>query len=87
MENQEIRLNVIQETYLNVVPPRVEFYGGDGEGAAGNVILGNFIENFVEEIQDVEGINQELGGIIGVQTAFEGDKSHKRRQVTILVVL
>ena len=55
-------------------PPRVEFYGGDGEGAAGNVILGNFIENFVEEIQDVEGINQELGGLIGVQTAFEGDQ-------------
>ena len=39
-------------------PPRVEFYGGDGEGAAGNVILGNFIENFVEEIQDVDGINK-----------------------------
>ena len=55
--------------------PRVEFYGGDGEGAAGNVILGNFIENFVEEIQDVEGINQELGGgLIGVQEPFEGDK-------------
>ena len=39
---------------------RVEFFGGDGEGAAGEVILGNFIENFVEEIQDVDGINREL---------------------------
>ena len=55
-------------------PPRVEFYGGDGEGAAGNVILGNFIENFVEEIQDVEGINEELGGFIGVREPFEGDQ-------------
>ena len=42
-------------------------FGGDGEGAAGNVILGNFIENFVEEIQDVES-SQELGGLIGIQT-------------------
>ena len=41
-------------------PPRIEFFGGDGEGAAGDVILGNFIENFVEEIQDVEGINEEI---------------------------
>ena len=41
-------------------PPRIEFFGGDGEGAAGDVILGNFIENFVEEIQDVDGINREL---------------------------
>ena len=41
-------------------PPRIEFFGGDGEGAAGEVILGNFIENFVEEIQDVDGINREL---------------------------
>ena len=38
------------------------------------MILGNFIENFVEEIQDVDGINRELGGIIGVQEPFEGDK-------------
>ena len=36
----------------------------------GNVILGNFIENFVEEIQDVEGINRELGGIIGVSRTY-----------------
>tara|TARA_B100001778_G_C18598228_1_gene635840 strand:+ start:52 stop:1998 length:1947 start_codon:yes stop_codon:yes gene_type:complete len=47
-------------------PPRVEIFGGNGEGAAGDIILGNFIENFVEEIQDVDGINQELG------TNFEG---------------
>ena len=56
-------------------PPRVEFFGGDGEGAAGNVILGNFIENFVEEIQDVEGINQEFGGgLIGITEPIPGDK-------------
>ena len=41
-------------------PPRIEFFGGNGEGAAGDVILGNFIENFVEEIQDVDGINREI---------------------------
>ena len=56
-------------------PPRVEFFGGDGEGAAGNVILGNFIENFVEEIQDVEGINQELGGgLVGITEPIPGDQ-------------
>ena len=33
---------------------RVEIYGGDGEGANGDVILGNFIENLVPELFDEE---------------------------------
>ena len=53
-------------------PPRIEFFGGDGEGAAGDIILGNFIENFVEEIQDVDGINTEIGNpLIRVTEPFE----------------
>ena len=34
--------------------PRVEFFGGGGEGGAGSVILGNFIENFSEAIDETE---------------------------------
>ena len=53
-------------------PPRLEFFGGDGQGAAGDIILGNFIENFVEEIQDVEGINEQVGSdLIRITEPFE----------------
>ena len=53
-------------------PPRLEFFGGDGQGAAGDIILGNFVENFVEEIQDVEGINEQIGNpLIRVTEPFE----------------
>ena len=53
-------------------PPRLEFFGGDGEGAAGDIILGNFIENFVEEIQDVEGINREVNNpLFNMNEPFE----------------
>ena len=56
-------------------PPRIEFFGGDGEGAAGDVILGNFIENFVEEIQDVDGINRELNSpFFRLQEPIEGKR-------------
>ena len=56
-------------------PPRIEFFGGDGEGAAGDVILGNFIENFVEEIQDVDGINRELNSpFFRVEEPIEGKR-------------
>ena len=70
-------------------PPRVEIFGGNGSGAAGDIILGNFIENFTEEIQDVEGINREFGtnlegpidgrdvlksaSIIGVDITYPGE--------------
>lgn len=54
-------------------PPRVEFFGGDGQGAAGDIILGNFIENVVEEIQDVEGINEEIGNpVVQITEPFAG---------------
>ena len=53
-------------------PPRLEFFGGDGQGAAGDIILGNFVENFVEEIQDVEGINEQVGSdLIRITEPFE----------------
>ena len=56
-------------------PPRLEFFGGDGEGAAGDIILGNFIENFVEEIQDVEGINREINNpLFRLNEPFEGQE-------------
>ena len=56
-------------------PPRLEFFGGDGEGAAGDLILGNFIENFVEEIQDVEGINREINNpLFRFNEPFEGQE-------------
>tara|TARA_B100000214_G_scaffold226347_1_gene164840 strand:- start:464 stop:2362 length:1899 start_codon:yes stop_codon:yes gene_type:complete len=56
-------------------PPRLEFFGGDGEGAAGDIILGNFIENFVEEIQDVEGINREINNpLFRFNEPFEGQE-------------
>ena len=56
-------------------PPRIEFFGGDGEGAAGEVILGNFIENFVEEIQDVDGINRELNSpLFRLEEPIEGKR-------------
>jgi len=56
-------------------PPRLEFFGGDGEGAAGDIILGNFIENFVEEIQDVEGINREINNpLFRLNEPFEGQQ-------------
>ena len=34
--------------------PRVEFFGGGGEGAAGDVILGNFIEELDKSISETE---------------------------------
>ena len=45
--------------------PKVEFFGGGGSGAAGRVILGNFVDNF-----DTEGISESISktaSIIGVQ--------------------
>ena len=34
--------------------PRVQFFGGGGEGGAGSVILGNFVENFSQAIDETE---------------------------------
>ena len=51
-------------------PARLEIYGADGEGAAGDLILGNFIEKLVPELIDQDAVRAETGGIIsdvGVQ--------------------
>ena len=32
--------------------PRVEFFGGGGSGAVGDVILGNFIEQLDEQVKE-----------------------------------
>ena len=45
-------------------PPRLEIYGGDGEGAAGDIILGNFIEKLVPELIDQDAVRAETGGLI-----------------------
>ena len=48
--------------------PRVEFFGGGGEGAAGDVILGNFIEELDKSISEtevvVDGETQPVGSIL-----------------------
>ena len=44
--------------------PRLEIYGGDGEGAAGDIILGNFIEKLVPELIDQDAVRAETGGLI-----------------------
>ena len=48
--------------------PRVQFFGGGGEGAAGNVILGNFIEELDKSISEtevvVDGETQPVGSIL-----------------------
>jgi len=67
--------------------PRVEFFGGGGEGAAGNVILGNFIEELDKsisetevvvdgEIQPVGSILEDVkttGSILGVDITYPGE--------------
>jgi hypothetical protein len=48
--------------------PRVEFFGGGGEGGAGSVILGNFIQELDKSISEteviVDGETQQVGSIL-----------------------
>ena len=68
--------------------PRVEFFGGGGEGGAGSVILGNFIENLDAAIAETETITPEgetqqigsilqdvqtTGSILGVDITYPGE--------------
>ena len=63
--------------------PRIEFFGGGGEGAVGDVILGNFInelDNAIDatEITDMQGNTTTIGAkttgsIIGVDMLFPGE--------------
>ena len=63
--------------------PRIEFFGGGGEGAVGDVILGNFVnelDNAIDatEITDMQGNTTTIGAkttgsIIGVDMLFPGE--------------
>tara|TARA_S200000501_G_scaffold346825_1_gene360616 strand:- start:299 stop:2206 length:1908 start_codon:yes stop_codon:yes gene_type:complete len=68
--------------------PRVEFFGGGGEGGAGSVILGNFIQELDDAIAKTETITPEgetqqvgsiledvktTGSILGVDITYPGE--------------
>ena len=68
--------------------PRVEFFGGGGEGGAGSVILGNFIQELDNAIAETETITPEgetekvgsiledvktTGSILGVDIKYPGE--------------
>ena len=68
--------------------PRIEFFGGGGSGAAGNIILGNFINQLDQKVIDSpvgqdfedEGLSPSLieevkttGSIIGVDITYPGE--------------
>ena len=63
--------------------PRIEFFGGGGEGAVGDVILGNFVNQLKEEvidnaptIYDKDGnelSDERTASIIGVDMLFPGE--------------
>ena len=68
--------------------PRVEFFGGGGEGGAGSVILGNFIQELDDAIAETETITPEgetekvgsilkdvktTGSILGVDIKYPGE--------------
>ena len=61
--------------------PRLELFGGDGEGAAGELILGNFIEELASEVdelgdQDLEDtipLVKRTASIIGVDITYPGE--------------
>ena len=51
--------------------PKVEFFGGDGIGGAGKVLLGNFIDKIDPE--DIYGTIKKTGGILGVKMSDRGN--------------
>ena len=50
--------------------PTVSFFGGDGIGGAGNVLLGNIIDNV--DTEDAVGDVLKLGSVVGVQMTDPG---------------
>ena len=52
--------------------PKVEFFGGGGFGAAGNVLLGNFVDNLDSE--NIFGDIKKTGSIIGVEITNPGGR-------------
>ena len=55
----------------NCKPPRLDFFGGGGVGAAGEVLLGNFIYNFDKE--DIFGDVEETASVLGVNITAPGE--------------
>ena len=53
--------------------PRVEFFGGGGEGAAGDVILGNFIEEVDNQVKSIEVTDEDTGARISNFTSLVED--------------
>ena len=51
--------------------PSIEFFGGDGFGAAGKVLMGRFINKFDKE--DILGDIERVGSIIGVEMTDRGN--------------
>jgi hypothetical protein len=55
---------------FNCGMPSIEFFGGDGFGAAGKVLMGRFINKFDKE--DILGDIERVGSIIGVEMLNRG---------------
>ncbi len=93
-ENRDADGNVIDSNYgssddiecnggnvLDCGLPRLEFFGGDGQGAAGDLILGNFIEELASEIdelgdpelEDTIPLVKRTASIIGVDITYPGE--------------
>ena len=93
-ENRDADGNVIDSNYgssddiecnggnvLDCGLPRLEFFGGDGQGAAGDLILGNFVEELASEIdelgdpelEDTIPLVKRTASIIGVDITYPGE--------------
>ena len=55
---------------FNCGPPKVEFFGGDGSGGAGEVILGKFIDKL--DVDDIFGSFSRTASIAGVRVTKPG---------------
>ena len=55
---------------FNCGMPSIEFFGGDGFGAAGKVLMGRFINKFDKE--DILGDIERVGSILGVEMTNRG---------------
>ena len=51
--------------------PKIKFFGGGGEGAMGNVILGRFISNF--DTENLRADIKQTASIIGVDMTYPGE--------------
>ena len=77
---EEVKTDCNTGNVLDCGLPRIEFFGGGGEGAVGDVILGNFIEQ-INEQTEIEGLTeggviedvQTTGSIIGVDITYPGE--------------